>query len=665
MTITDEYWYAPQGTYAERRRAFLTYAAAAPGGRGRTGFFSQTARLVLGRGPLDAESISDALTFVDTRQDCADFTVAGLLRILYQFGANPLLDADLRAAIERSLLGFKYWIDEPGRELMCFWSENHQIMFHAAEYLAGQLFPDDVFTNSGTRGREHMASARSRILRWIALKARVGFAEWDSNTYYDEDMTPLLNLADFASDSEVARQAVMLLDVMFFDMAVDSFRGVYGTSHGRSYPHNVLDARTSAMTSVQKIAWGMGVFNNPNSMTAVSLAASPRYRVPPIIEAIAQDVPAVLINRERHSLRIEECARYGINIDDPDGLMLLWGAGLFAERRTADATLALADRHRSHRFSVVIRPYAEAVRATYAELARQSIPNDGDLDRTTMTQVDKITYRTPDYQLSCALDYRKGKPGFQQHIWQATLGPDAIVFTMHRGNEDEQSYKYWVGRFPRAAQHNNLLIAIYDIPERPLPGPTTIVPPEAGGNAMPSPAPSEEELLPYTVAIFRRAVFDEVIEQAGWIFGRKDRGYIALRSQQPVRWTADGVLRGEGLIADGRRNVWICQLGCAVDDGQFAAWAARIAAAPLAWNDRAVRYDAPGIGRAEFAWEGPLTVDGHPIRLGDHGRFENPYCFSEHGCGRYEIAFRQHRLIIDFPAGMRQEHAHELGACEG
>jgi len=652
---TDEYWYEPQSLYEERRRAFLAYAAAADGGRGRTGFFSQIARLALDRGLLDTESLRDALTFVATRQDCADFTVAGLLRILYQFGDHPLLAAELAADIKRTLLGFKYWIDEPGRELMCFWSENHQIMFHAAEYLAGQLFPDDVFTNSGATGRAHMLKARGKILRWIALKARVGFAEWDSNTYYDEDMTPLLNLADFAADPQVAQQAVMLLDVMFFDMAVDSFRGVYGTSHGRSYPHNVLDGRTSAMTGVQKIAWGMGVFNNPNSMTAISLAASPRYRVPPIIEAIAQDMPAALTNRERHSLRIEECGRYGIDIADPDGLMLLWGAGLFAERRTADATLALADRHRSHRFSVVIRPYAEAVRATYAELARQGTSNDGDLDRTTMTQVDKVAYRTSDYQLSCALDYRKGKPGFQQHIWQATLGPDAIVFTMHRGNEDEQSYKYWVGRFPRAGQHNNLLIAIYDIPERPLPGPATVVPPEAGGNAMPSPAPSEEELLPYTVAIFRRAAFDEVIEQAGWVFGRKGRGYIALRSQQPARWTADGVLRGEGLIADGRRNVWVCQLGRAADDGPFAAWVARIAAAPLAWGDRAVRYAAPGIGLAEFAWEEPLTVDGQPICLGDHGRFENPYCCAEHGSGRYEITFRRHSLMLDFPTGTRQE----------
>ena len=99
----------------------------------------------------------------------------------------------------------------------------------------------------------------------------------------------------------------------------------------------------------------------------------------------------------------------------------------------------------SARFNVVMRPYAEAVLGTYEELDRQGIPHDGDLDRTTLAQFNKYTYRTPDYQLSCAQDYRKGKPGFQQHIWQATLDPDAVVFALHRGNEDEKSYKYWVG----------------------------------------------------------------------------------------------------------------------------------------------------------------------------------------------------------------------------
>ena len=42
-----------------------------------------------------------------------------------------------------------------------------------------------------------------------------------------------------------------------------------------------------------------------------------------------------------------------------------------------------------------------------------------------------ITYRTPHYMLSSAVDHRAGYGGDQHHIWQATLGPDAVCFTAH------------------------------------------------------------------------------------------------------------------------------------------------------------------------------------------------------------------------------------------
>ena len=315
--MEDTYWTTPQGDYASRRRAFLEFAAAAEAGRGRGAVFSQLCRLELGRGPIDEEAIREALAYVNARHDCADFTVAGLLRMLYLHAANPLLPLDLVQATCEAVLGFKYWIDEPGyNDLMCFWTENHQIMFHSDEYLAGQLFAEQVFPNVGRDGRWHMARARERILRWIDMKSRLGFSEWDSNCYYDEDMAPLLNLVDFCEDEEVATRAAMLLDVMFLDMAVDSFRGTYGTSHGRTYPQHVLSGRREATSAVQKIAWGMGGFTNPNAMTAVSLATSPRYRVPEVIERIAQDLPAEMENRERHSFRLEDAARLGLHALD-------------------------------------------------------------------------------------------------------------------------------------------------------------------------------------------------------------------------------------------------------------------------------------------------------------------------------------------------------------
>ena len=47
--------------------------------------------------------------------------------------------------------------------------------------------------------------------------------------------------------------------------------------------------------------------------------------------------------------------------------------------------------------------------------------------------MNKVTYRTPDYMLCSAQDYRAGEAGLNEHIWQATLSPSAVVFVNHPG----------------------------------------------------------------------------------------------------------------------------------------------------------------------------------------------------------------------------------------
>jgi hypothetical protein len=645
MTSVDE------SNYASRRQAFLEYAADAKPGGGRGGFFSQLCRLELNRGPIDEDSVRASLEHVNERRDCSDFSVCGLLRLCHQYADSTLLSPELLQEIHTTLIEFKYWVDEPGHDLMFFWTENHQIMFHSGEYLAGQLFPDTVFPNAELTGKQHQDKARTKLLSWIDLKARIGFSEWDSNCYYDEDIAPLLNLVDFASDPEVQHRAKMLLDVMFFDMAVDSFQGVYGTSHGRTYPRHLLKGHADAMATARKLAWNRAEFSSPSNMTAVCLSTSRRYRVPEIIEKIAQDVTEECTNKERHSFELSDAESLGIRADDPEKAMPIWGAGMFANRQIVDQTLKLADQFQSGCFDVIIRPYVQAVLKAYDALDAADTPHDGDLDRRTLSEVNKLTYRTPDYQLSCAQDYRKGKLGFQQHIWQATLAPEASVFTLHRGSEDNEGMKYWQGRLPRAVQTKNCVIAIYDIPELPLPGPATEFPPEAGGKAIPSPAPSEETLLPYTLASFPRAAFDEIAEQNGWIFARKNNGYLALRSQQPTEWTPDGIFDTEGLIAAGRQNIWICQLGRTAIDGAFDAWCGKIAQSSVTFDHLSVSYRAPDHGDIQFGWRDPLTVNGEEIPLRGYPRFGNPYCHTEHNSGIYDIQHDGQSLHLDFTPG--------------
>jgi hypothetical protein len=227
-----------------------------------------------------------------------------------------------------------------------------------------------------------------------------------------------------------------------------------------------------------------------------------------------------------------------------------------------------------------------------------------------------------------------------------------MVFAVNPGATDKQM----IGRLPRVAQHKNLLIAVHDIPSEPYPGPKVEVPPDAI-EFKPSRAPSEEELAPRTVAVFRRAAFDEVVQDKGWTFGRKGKGYVALWSQRPTTWSQDGVFKGEGLVAEGRKNIWICQLGREKSDGAFAEWRARIAAAKVAASDGAVKYQAPGLGEVRFGWDGPLRIAGRNVALGDYPRFDNPYVRTSYGQDRYVITGAGRRLVIDFKTGEHEDQA--------
>jgi hypothetical protein len=633
-----EYWAEPHGDYEGRQKAFLEYAASAQ----PSPLHAQVARLELGR-PLEEKAIRDALVMVRARRDNADYAANALLRI-YGY-KSPLLSAAMRQEIKQALLGFKYWIDEPsGPELAYMWNENHSINYHSAQFLAGQFFPEDTFTNTSKPGTWHKATARERLLRWIALRSRSGFQEWDSNNCYVSIMAALLNLAELADDPEIARRSAMLLDVMFFDMAIDSFRGSYGTSHGRTYADGIVAGGLSeASTGLQRIAWGMGNMGGAGNSAANYLAAGKRYKVARTIQVVAGLFPEELTNRERQSLIIEDAERrFKMNYDDPFDFFLLNQAGRHGSVKLIERTRKVMAPINSRLYAHVGLPYSEALLATYRELAKRGkpVPN---LDRQALPRVDKITYRTPDYQMSAAQDYRKGGPGAGQHIWEATLGPGTMVFAFHPGATPKQM----LGRLPRVGQHKNLLFVVHDIPTEPYPGPKVVVPADVG-EFRPSPAPSEETFAPHTVAVFRRAAFDEVAQDQGWTFGRKGKGYVALWSRQPTTWSKDGILGGEGLIADGRKNIWICHLGRESVDGAFDRWRARIAAAKVVATDTTVKYRAPGLGDASFGWEGPMRVAGRTIPLGGYPRFDNPYVKTEYGQDRYVIAGGGHRLVIDF-----------------
>jgi hypothetical protein len=638
----DDYWFNPQKSFEERRALYLDYCVSNSRG-GRDGIFSQIAFLEKGS-PLNDSILKQSIDFIYSGRDCNDFTVGGLLRILYRYKSPSLVTEDQRLKIEKCLLDFNYWWTEDlTKNARCYWTENHEIIFHSDELLAGQMFRNETFID-GKTGQEHMDHALNLIIKWMEWRINFGFSEWLSHAYFEEDLMAILNLYDFAEDQAIKAKAGLLIDVLMYEMALNSFHGTFGSTHGRTYAFLVKGARSESSASTIKLIFGMGIFNSSAAMGAVSLATSD-YRCPEVIKEIAADYSGTLRNRERHSINMDDAPKYGLSYDDEINCELFWSIQDYTHPKVIDLSQKITDK-----YGVWTRADYDQYRMLYQKQIEQyGKIVDARLDPHALTEVNIETCRTPDYMLSCAQDYRPGSPGYQQHIWQATLGIDAVVFTNHPGSNDEFSRpNYWAGNgiLPRAAQFKNVVICIYNIPpENPLPflrGEMKTDRNIPADSIVPS-----DKLISFTHAYFPKDAFDEVIEKENWIFGRKENGYIALYSQNPHQWKAD---RGRelDLVASGTENIWICEMGSKDDWKDFSGFISAITSNEVNCEGLNVSYKSPSQGEIKFGWSEPFRVKGKTVLVKDYLRFDNPYSKNTFASEKLVIKNKNNKLILDF-----------------
>jgi hypothetical protein len=542
---------APYGAYEERRLEALRHAADQPG------VYAQIARMELGRwSALDVVELEDAVEGINRRRDCSDFYLVGLLGALLRYGDEPRFPSSLRRQLETCAAGFRYWMDEPGDDAMCFWSENHQILFHACEVLAGQLFADHTFSNDGRIGAQHRATGEARALAWLRKRAAGGFREWDSNVYFEHDALALAHLADLAASDELRELSAVVLDKLLFTLALNSFRGAFGSTHGRTYSRFTRDAALECTSGMGRLLWGTGAYN-AEILGPVALACARGYELPPVITEIAAAPVEELWSKERHAGEMEQ------GIDRAEGA---W-------------------------------------------------------------EVNKVTYKTPDGMLCSAQSYRPGEPGVQQHIWQATLSHDAVIFvTQPPCVSDDPSHRpsFWAGNvtLPRVAQWRDTLIAVHNIPEG--------------------------DWFALTHAFFPTAAFDEFTVRDGHAFARKDDGYVALAAAQGLELTREGPGARRELRSRGRQNVWVCRLGRAARDGDFAAFQAKVLAAPPRFEALGATVTSLAGEEIRFGWEGPLLVNGAEQPLAGFKHYESPLCTCELDAPHMDIAGWNDVLRLQF-----------------
>jgi hypothetical protein len=346
------------------------------------------------------------------------------------------------------------------------------------------------------------------------------------------------------------------MDKIFFLLAVNSWKGMYGSSRGSSDVASALSHRLGATSGISRLMWGLGNYTE-SVMGSVSLAACRKYELPGVIGEIAVDMPAAFWSRERSGQPVS---------GEPSAQSLDWEA-------------------------------------------------------------NRVVYKTENYMLASVQDYAPGQHGKSEHVWQATLGPDAVVFTNHpvcMNEDDARKPNLWVGNgvLPRVAQWGDVLVAFYCLPQ--------------------------EDWLGFTHAYFPSTAFDEYRLEGKWAFARKEQGYLALYADRGLQWIVDGKTAFREMRSHGLQNAWLCHMGQELLDGSFADFQQKILAMDRHVDGLSVRLTSLRGDALSFAWKGPLLVNGQEQALSGFKQVENPYCIADLPAQQMDIVFGEEGLRLSF-----------------
>lgn len=375
--------------------------------------FTMLARKHLGQeADFDYEELKISLQQIDRRMDCADFLTTALIRLKKEYG----IPENLRAEEKRVMLNFRYWMDEPGQDGMCFWSENHTLMFYQTAYFFGEDYADEIFIRSGKTGRQMRALAKMRIQEWFQDVCETGFDEFNSSVYTPLTLAAMLNIVDYA-EPELSQMAKRACDQLLYTLVRHYFKGIIISPMGRVYRGIICPWAESIQALI--------CYLFPEAPMAVhsslSFFATTHYQIPADLRQIAQQMGDYHYSSSNACIDLYKTADYIItSVQSPrrDGKTRVW------QRETREE----------------MRDHFQYVKS-----------------------LNEHFHGTTEFQ--------PGEYGYQQHMWYVGLNTDCVIFGNHPGcscedmSEVRPGYWYGNGRMPALRQEKNVLGMVYVIPE--------------------------------------------------------------------------------------------------------------------------------------------------------------------------------------------------------
>ncbi|SIQ35700.1 PA14 domain-containing protein [Halanaerobium kushneri] len=451
------------------------------------------------------------LNGIEKRKDCSDFYLVPILWLWIKYKDEVFDDAFWNYA-EEVIRGFRYWIDEEGSDVMWYFSENHALLFHVSELLAGQIFPEKGFSNSGITGEEHFKRAEKRLNEWFKRFFAEGFSEWNSTAYLPIDLIGFFALYELADNDNLRIQAEKAIDMTFELIAYNSHHGLMACSHGRSYEKELKGRYVNYTNAVSRVSWGVGYLNEATNAQVLYCLSD--YKPDP------------------------ELKKY-VDWNEKNGLIFKNTQG-------------------KNNF------------------------------------VDLYLYKTKDYLLTSAIDFKSAKKGYQEHVSQLTIDAEALCWINHPGENVEIGFgrpAYWAGNgyLPKVSQYKNIQFLLFDI--------------------------GEDHPVDFTHAYFPAYAFDEYLEKDNYYFARKNNAFFAITAAHKLNLVKDGINQGRELKSSGRKNSWMIRAANDDEFKSFKSFIDQISNSYLDIDEQEIKFIDPKQGEFRFNWKKGLSLNDRVIEV--------------------------------------------------
>ncbi len=576
---------------------------------------------------IDWNGLDGTLDYIQGEYDCSDFRLVNLIRILYEAGDQ--IPKDKKSEIEDVLFNFRWWWDEPGANSMCYWSENHQILFASAEYLVGQLYPDTIFPSSGLTGKQHMAKAKQRALDWLEMRWNYGYIEFNSGVYYPEDIGALINLIDFAEDKELLVKCQIAMDLMFYDVAVQNIHTMFVTTSGRAYSGNRTGGPRSTLGGLTRYYWGDGEERGPGMM--YGMMTTEKYKLPPVLKEIALDTTTVII-KQSNGLNLDELKAEGYYGTDNRSMMMQWGMEAFSNPEIIRNSLSHIRNNISFS-NEFVAPFKMMDFTLLKWLHLEPIISHIINPQTNGVAIQKgntYTYKTTDYAMYSAQNHNPGTYGDQQHVFGLNIKNHFSVYHSHPALEkgvkhQSPNYSTGYGHFPHVAQEKNVSLAIYNIPEKK--------------------GLMELDLLDFTRAYFPSEKFDTTFIAGNYVFGKKGETYCAFIVTNDVHFEGDS---NDDLIQPGKQTFWITEASSKTEDGSFEDFVERIQQNKVEFDSETLKLNYTSNNTTyDLKFGADFLVDGKEVDT-NYDRYDSPYAKAKKKDKTITIEYNGKSLFLDF-----------------